>query len=209
MPAAQQRTRNRRRIDPGQAPIPVLFVCQEARPVNATTVDFFFSVPIRLLGIPPIRTVGGLTPTSATQTAENVVRCIWASDSEPGQILTFPDWTPALRGLNGEWVSGVAMPVGGGLQGQFPTVVPITEVQRVNATQAIWTFASPMALTDPDVFKIDTSPADSVAQEGTNAIRATYSFDPAGLIWSMGAWETGSYNYANQTWASAGQGPVV
>lgn len=205
--AGQQRTLSRTRLDPGQGPLPVMFTGVLASSPSVGITRITFPQPIRIQGIPPILNQLGLPPISVTPVGTSAMDLNWATTPQLGDVLTVPDWSPSMRGLNGEWVSGGPLLLGGSVNGGLPDLVWVTAVDAIGANTALWTFSadfSPEGLVGLRVNGVDGT---SFSQPDTFQVAVVYTAAPsAGDQWTIAPWSPQLYSTTDTVWAAPGVG---
>lgn len=123
MQQSQQRTRNRRRIDPGQPPRPIVIAVSEVGFTPPYEVRLTFEQPVRVLGLPQISSsTGDLAPTT-TSVDGALLTLTYATAMDGASYITIPGFELAVRGLNGEFVEPGRYAVTIELPGELPNVI--------------------------------------------------------------------------------------
>lgn len=209
MALPQQRTKSRRRYDPAQEPLPVLFSPPSISvPVPGLTL-LTWPDPVIIRGIPPVANQIGELPLGITIVDDNQISLVWATAPSPGDVLTFPAWSPAIRGANGEWGSGGTVLIGGGSGGALPSLSYVTQVGHTLTSSAFWNLAVPWTADSALALLIDGQPGTALSQLSPTVIEVVYASPPlAGSVWSVGIWSEGAYASADNRWLAPGTGRV-
>jgi len=99
----QQRTKSRRRFDPGQPPLPRQIQVISGLQTGPGKITLTFGEPVILTGIPQLDHAGGGFPTAAEQTGPQAVEFTF-DFIQLGLSLQLAANTAGLRGLDGAWV---------------------------------------------------------------------------------------------------------
>lgn len=210
MSLRQQRTLSRTGLDPGQGPLPVMFTAESVAVPVPGLVIVTFPLPVRIQGIPPIRNQADELPLTCVIVDEFSCELAYTTSPVAGEVLRFPDWSPAIRGFNGEWVSGGSFLIGGGPDNSLPTVVFVTQVQATGGNIAVWSFSGAWEAESLLALQINTNIPTSFAQTSDNTVECEYGGDVnPGDSWGIGTWAPGTYSGADNTWIVPGNGIVV
>jgi hypothetical protein len=166
-----------------------------------------FPQPIRIQGIPPILNQLGLPPIAVTPVGSSAMDLNWDTSPQLGDVLTVPDWSPSMRGLNGEWVSGGPLLLGGSVNGGLPDMVWVTAVDAIGGNEALWTFNAdfnPIGIVGLRINGIDGT---SFSQPDTFQVEVSYAASPiAGDSWSIVPWSPQLFSTIDNVWAAPGVG---
>ena len=205
----QQRTKSRRRRDPGQQPLPVLFPLTDIRSVSSTQVDLEYLQDVVLRGIPAALTANGELPTAAELVAPNIVRLTFPADAESGNPVVLPLWCPEMRGYNGEYAQGGAFVIGFNAAGQVPLMRWITNAFVSGANTYGFSFNGPVPGCNLDFMKINgVQVTSSLGVTPTEIHVSVAGTAVAGATWEITAWLPGMWSTAG-AWIAPGTGKTV
>lgn len=210
MPAQrQQRTLSRRRFDPGQGPLPVLIPLPAAAFLSSTFLKLVFPVPVVVRGIPPILKPGDILPSVCTIVDDQTIELEYLGGTQPGEVYTLPEWTPTIRGLNGEWITPGEILVGGGVGGGMPLVAIVNSVTSLGGNDAEWLLSEPLSDFGAGALRIAGVQANSYTVGGPGQIIATYPGPVnSGDGWRVEVWDPAAYDRGLDTWIAPGLGVV-
>lgn len=209
-----QRTRSRRRLDPGQGPLPVIFQPVSVAKSGTFSIDITYPIPIVLKGIPQILDVTEQPPVAAVLLSPSVLRLTYDEITEAGTQFLVPDWTPAVRGMNGEWASGGPFVAGGNGPGAMPDMTSVASIVSLGGTlveMTTWDEWSPGSGTVLWII-VGSTVFDSQPSPTTTRWNRSGGASP-GQIWRIGSptdgglwWGQPLFDVSRNLWLAAGQG---
>lgn len=209
MSAAQQRTRNRRRVDPGQQPLPVFLAAPLVSLTTGGEITLQYFDPVRLMGLPLITKEDGTPADSAVQTDDVTLTIGWAVPPVAGEQITIPDWTPAIRGLNGEWTAGGVIRPGTGGARDFPVLVVVLGGTAGAGDTVTYELSEIWTAESADSFAIGGLGVLSFDQPTESSVRVVYDSTPtAGMTFTVGPWLPTNYAALEGIWLAPQVGTV-
>ena len=203
----RRRTLSRHQPDPGQGPLPIIIRETVVVLSGIGLVEISWPQPVRLSGLPPFATTGGFPLTAATQLTDSTIQLTFAGGAFAGDILTLPDWTPNLRGLNGEWVAPITTILGDTAAGSFPNLVRVLGMASTASNIVTLSLATPWTAINAPQIAVGGNYPIAFGQTSSTTIDLDYvGFIAPGELWSVPAWMPSGWAAAENAWLAPVEG---
>ena len=211
MAIRQQRTRNRHQPDPGQGPLPLLYEMLQAVPTQGGEAQLQFPAAVIVRELPPVLLNGTTLAVGWTQPVPSVVVLEFPIPVEAGSWVSMPDWSPSLRGENGEWVAGFSAVLGGSGSTSMPQMVRVVQVQQDGTGGVVVTLEETWAgvLTAFPITVSGDSPLSVSTSDDVNFEMSFVFPKSAGDVWDIPTWAAGAFDASSLRWLSPALGIVV
>lgn len=169
-----------------------------------------FPEPVVLSGIPPLFAGAAGLPIEAEQVGAMSIELTYATPVAPGGLLELPDWTPSLRGINGEWVTGGAYRIGQSVNAGLPPLIYVVSItNNGNPTAGVEFSGAAFFAGFPLINIVSLGAPIGGIQVANSSWELTWGGDPdAGMLYEVDSWVP-----ANATtdgfWLAPGEGLVL
>lgn len=206
----QRRTLSRHQPDPGQGPLPIIIRETSVVLMPSGIVRVTWPQPMRLLGLPPFTTTGAFPLTAASQNDEFSIDLSFAGGTFGGDVITLPDWTPSIRGFNGEWAGPIAEVLGGTGSAAFPNLVVIESVTANGSGFVMMSLSSAFTATNAPEITVGGFPSIALNQIGPTQLEIEVAGSVgAGDVVVVGAWVALNYAPMQNAWIAPYRTPAT